>query len=418
MKEEAAGKADRPVFRGMPHNIVVAGIVSFFMDVSSEMVYVVTPLFLEALGVSKTLIGTIEGVAEATAALFKFLSGCLADKVQRYKPLVTAGYLLSVLSRPLVALARGAGLVLAGRIVDRFGKGVRTAPRDAILAASARRGSYGKSFGFHRAMDQAGAVVGPALAFSVLYFGYGKFTDIEASGYRPVIWISLVPGILAVIATRFLRETGERRAKAAAEAGAAGEAEEGVTVTRYFYFLAAMLVFSLGNSSNVFLFLRASDLGMAAGLVPLGYATMNVVYTGASIPWGLWADRIGFRRVIMMGFAVYVGVYIWLAEADASWMMWAIFAIYGLFESAFEGQSRAYLARLSKRRLRGTAFGFYHMVLAFSTLLASVIAGALWDWDVPANANHAFPFYFGAGMAGLALVMLALEGLFFRRENS
>lgn len=420
MSEQSKEPVDKPALWGMPRNIIVTGIVSFLMDVSSEMVYVVTPLFLEALGVSKKLIGTIEGAAEATAAIFKLLSGYLADKVQRYKPLVTLGYLISALSRPLVALARGAGLVLAGRMMDRFGKGVRTAPRDAIIAASSRRDSYGKSFGFHRAMDQAGAVLGPGLAFIVLYFGYGKLANIEASGYRGVLWLSLVPGILAVIATRFLRETGQRRVRKAAESaeGKAAEKTPGISAARYFYFLAVMLVFSLGNSSNIFLFLRATDLGVAACLVPLAYATMNFVCAGASIPWGIWADRVGFRPVIMIGFGVYVAVYIWLAEANAAWMIWAIFPIYGLFESAFEGQSRAYLAKLSKRHLHGTAFGLYHSVLAFSMLLASVIAGTLWEWDHPANANHSFPFYFGAAMAGLALVMLAIDPLFFRERRT
>jgi len=544
VSENSRGDRRRRLFGGLARNILVAGVVSFFMDVSSEMVYAVTPLFLTALGASATVLGTIEGFAEATAAVLKFFSGVLADRFGRYKPLVTAGYLISALSRPLVATARGAGRVFAGRIQDRFGKGVRTSPRDAILAASADRERYGTSFGFHRAMDQAGAVVGPAVAFLVLFLAHRSLRGLEADAYRPVIWISLVPGLCAVAATLFLKETGRPRRPAArgqgtqtpgpdgapeengrpdagssagpppegeaapcgetrpggeaeadpgaggrdvhpvddsaSEEGGSGGAEaeekdpesepdpsksdgdraddsdcergggeaeekdpesepdpsksdadpaedsdcerdgggetapEGAGSTRRFiYFLAVMLVFSVGNSSNAFLLLRATDLGLAASLVPLAYAAMNVVYTGVSIPWGVLGDRIGFRRVLIFSLAVYVAVYLWLARADAAWMAWGIFAAYGVFEAAFEGQSRAYLARLAKAHLRGTSYGIYHAVLGLSILLASVVAGLLWD-----RVSHAAPFYYGAGMAGLALVMLLLEPLFFRERRA
>ncbi|MHC4714661.1 MAG: MFS transporter, partial [Planctomycetota bacterium] len=413
MSEGQEEHRGRPPFMGVTRNILVAGIVSFFMDVSSEMVYAVAPQFLTALGASAGIIGLIEGFAEGTASIFKLLSGVMADRARRYKPLVTVGYLVSALSRPFVATARGAGQVFGGRVMDRFGKGVRTAPRDTIIAASADKRAYGKAFGFHRAMDQAGAVVGPALAFIVLFVGHRRFTGLGASAFRPVIWISLLPALLAVAATLFLRETGRRAA--AAHVQGADEGDETGGTRRYFYFLGVMLVFSLGNSSNAFILLRADDLGMAPSFIPLAYATMNVVHSCVSIPWGILADRIGFKRVILIGFGVYVATYICLAEARAVWMMWGIFAVYGLFESAFEGQSRAYLARIAKKHLRGTSFGLYHAVLSASVLFASLIAGLLWDWDHPLNANRQFPFYFGAALAAAAFVMLAVEPLVFGR---
>ncbi len=417
----------RPLFWGITWNILIAGVVSFFMDVSSEMTYAVAPMFLTALGASASVIGLVEGIAEATAAVFKFFSGAFADKFQRYKPLVTIGYLISALSRPVMATSRAWHQILGARIFDRFGKGVRTAPRDAIIASSADPAHYGRSFGLHRAMDQAGAILGPAIAALILLVYIGATSDATAKdadaatlvkyvhGYRAVIWWSLVPGILAVIATLFIIETGRGAKKEKAESAAPATSDTDATGSnraRYWYFLGVMFVFSIGNSSNAFLILRALDLGISSAMVPFAYATMNVVYTAASIPWGIWADKIGFRRVILVGFGVYAVVYFAMGAANAGWMMWVLFGAYGLFESAFEGQSRAYLARLAKVHLRGTSFGLYHMLLALTVFPASVIAGLLWD-----KVSHGAPFYYGATMAAAAFVMLLAEPMFFGRMN-
>jgi len=426
MSEGSKGR--RVLFWGITWNIFIAGIVSFFMDVSSEMAYAVGPLFLTALGATPEILGLVEGIAEGTAALFKFLAGGIADRIQRYRPLVTLGYLISALSRPIMAVAPTWHVFLTGRIVDRFGKGVRTAPRDAILAASAERKSYGKSFGFHRAMDQSGAIVGPLLASGVLFALAAGVTP-GLRDFRIVIWLALIPGLIAATATFFLVETGKR--KAAAESAAQPEPHHGVDeaqepkpetkvpedelegdTVRYWYFLAVMFVFSIGNSSNAFLILRSKDLGMAEKIIPIAYAMMNVVYVAASIPWGVWADRIGFRRVILVGFAVFSVVYFLIGAATQAWMMWALFAAYGLFESAFEGQSRAYLARLAKTHLRGTSFGLYHMLLALTVFPASFIAGLLYK-----NVSPSWAFWYGAIAAAAAFVMLAAEPLMFRGQR-
>jgi MFS family permease len=413
-------KGRRVLFWGITWNIVIAGIVSFFMDVSSEMAYAVGPLFLTAMGASAGVIGLVEGIAEATAALFKYLSGRIADKAQRYKPLVTIGYLISALSRPIMAVAPTWRVFLGGRIVDRFGKGVRTAPRDAIIAASADKKSYGKAFGFHRAMDQSGAILGPLLASAVLFAVATSVTP-GLRDFRTVIWLALIPGLLAVVATLFLVETGTR--KAALESAAQPEPHHAVEAAaqpqpklpedtlegdtaRYWYFLAVMFVFSIGNSSNAFLILRSKDLGMSEKIIPIAYAMMNVVYVAASIPWGVWADKIGFRRVILVGFGVFAVVYFLIGAATQAWMMWALFAAYGLFESAFEGQSRAYLARLAKTHLRGTSFGLYHMLLALTVFPASFIAGLLYK-----NVSPSWAFWYGAIAAAAAFVMLAAESV-------
>lgn len=423
---EGAGKGRRVLFWGITWNIVIAGIVSFFMDVSSEMAYAVGPLFLLTLGATPDVLGLIEGLAEATAAVFKFFSGAIADRVGRYKPLVTLGYLISALSRPLMAIAPTWHYYLGGRIVDRFGKGVRTAPRDAIIAASAERKSYGKSFGFHRAMDQSGAIVGPLLASGVLFLIVAGATP-TARDFRVVIWLALIPGLIAAAATFFLVETGRRR-KVVEEAARTPQPLEPVTenapqqavlpedelkgdTKRYWYFLAVMFVFSIGNSSNAFLLLRSKDLGMAEKIIPIAYAMMNVVYVAASIPWGVWADKIGFRRVILVGFGVFAVVYFLIGAATEAWMMWVLFGAYGLFESAFEGQSRAYLARLAKAHLRGTSFGLYHMLLALTVFPASLIAGLLYK-----NVSPSWAFWYGAIAAAAAFVMLALEPAVFGRR--
>ena len=415
MSEEKKTGGSRILFWGITWNIFIAGIVSFFMDVSSEMAYAVGPLFLTSLGASAEVLGFIEGVAEATAAVFKYLSGALADKFQRYKPLVTIGYLVSALSRPLMAAAPTWQYFLGGRIVDRFGKGVRTAPRDAMLAASSEKKSYGKSFGFHRAMDQSGAIVGPVAASAILLV-IASTAMPTAANFRVVIWLALIPGLIAAVATFFLIETGRGRKKEAELASAAaarGDAPEEAPSgggARFWYFLAVMLVFSVGNSSNAFLILRSKDLGMPEKIIPLAYAMMNIVYVAASIPWGLWADKIGFRRVILVGFGVFALVYYLIGRATEAWMMWGLFAAYGLFESAFEGQSRAYLATLAKKHMRGTAFGIFNMLIALTVFPASLVAGILYTMDKP------WAFYYGAIMAAAAFVMLAAEGLVFGRR--
>ncbi|MBN1631786.1 MAG: MFS transporter [Thermoleophilia bacterium] len=375
------------------------------MDMSSEMVYSLVPVFLSTvLGVNKSLIGVIEGVAETTASMLKMFAGWLSDKLGRRKPLMLLGYSVSTLSRPLLALATGWGMVLGGRFVDRFGKGVRTAPRDAILADSCEKKDLGRSFGFHRAMDQLGAVVGPAVAFLVL--------SLQPGGYRTVFWISLVPGVLCVVVIALFIK--DRRRKAEGATADAPQAPPPGTVTDAGgrrplrgplpAYLLVTGVFALGNSSDVFLILRAQDLEVATVMIPLLYLMFNFVYSALSIPAGLLADRVGRRRMALLGFVLFAAAYAWMAVARSQAAVWGVFAVYGVYMGIADGNGRAFLAEFSNSEKHGTAFGAYHMVVGLAALPASVIAGLLYD-----HVSAAAPFWLGAAGAVLAgLLMLAL----------
>ena len=416
---ESSGAAGRKIW-GLDRNVFFAGVVSFFMDISSEMVYSLVPIFLSSvLGVNKSIIGVIEGIAETTASLLKMFAGWLSDRLGKRKALMVFGYGISTLSRPLLALSSGWGMVLGSRFIDRFGKGVRTAPRDAIVADSCDKKELGRSFGFHRAMDQFGAVLGPAAAFLILYLRPG--------GYRTVFWISMVPGVICVVVIVFFIRERKRRAVAGESgvgtsstqsraAGDGGSVETGAAqgfsrlqrLRRLrgplLAYLLVTAVFSLGNSSDVFLILRARDLGVAAALIPVMYMVFNFIYSALSIPSGLLADHVGRRRVALLGFVIFAGAYAWMALARSQAAAWGVFAVYGVYMAIADGNGRALLAEFAPGTKRGTAFGAYHMVVGVAALPASVMAGLLYD-HVSASA----PFWVGAAAAVLAgLLMLSL----------
>ena len=415
----AAGSSGRKIW-GLDRNVFWAGVSSFFMDISSEMVYSLVPVFLSSvLGVNKSLIGVIEGIAETTASMLKMFAGWLSDRLGRRKPLMVFGYSVSTLSRPLLALAGSWGMVLGARFVDRFGKGIRTAPRDAIVADSCEKKELGRSFGYHRAMDQFGAVIGPAIAFLVL--------ALRPDDYRLVFWISLLPGVLCVAVIVFFIHDRRRRAEeappgscppgtASAGAVAAGGASDGAgsqdaTARRgerlrgpLLAYLLVTGVFALGNSSDAFLILRAQDLRVSTVMIPILYLMFNFIYSGLAIPAGLLADRIGRRKVAVLGFAVFAAAYAWMALAGSQAAAWGVFAVYGVYMGIADGNGRALLAEFSSGRRRGTAFGAYHMVVGLAALPASIVAGLLYDYVSPAA-----PFWLGAAAACLAgVLMLAL----------
>ena len=401
----ASEPAPRGKIWGLDRNVFFAGVASFFMDVSSEMVYSLVPIFLSSvLGVNKTLIGVIEGIAETTASLVKMFAGWLSDRLGRRKPLMLFGYSLSTASRPLLALAGGWGMVLAARFVDRFGKGVRTAPRDAIVADSTDKRELGRSFGYHRAMDQFGAVVGPAIAFVVLW--------VRPEDYRTVFWISIIPGVFCVaVIALFIRERRPRRDRGEGlgdVSPASAQKAERLGFGRLRGPMAAYLfvtgVFALGNSSDAFLILRAQDLQVATVMIPVLYLVFNLVYSSLSIPAGLLADRIGRRKVALLGFAVFAAAYAWMATAESQAAAWGVFVVYGIYMAIADGNGRALLAEFSTEQRRGSAFGSYHMVIGLAALPASIIAGLLYD-----RVSPAAPFWVGAAAAVLAAVlMLAL----------
>jgi len=286
---------------GFHKNVVVAGLASFCMDVSSEMIYPLVPLFLaNVLGVNKSMIGLIEGIAEATASLLKVFSGWLSDRIGNRKWLMAAGYGISTLSRPLIAIAPSWRLVLASRFVDRLGKGVRTAPRDAIIAESAEKSRLARAFGFHRAMDTMGAVAGPAIALLLL--------QLYNNNYRLVFWLSMVPGALAVLMIILFIKEKKR--------DVVSHAERPRLTWRHFdwkvrFFILIATLFALGNSSDAFLILRAQQVGVATALIPAVYLTFNLVYSLSAIPAGMAADRFGRKRIILLGFLLFTGRASW-----------------------------------------------------------------------------------------------------------
>ena len=379
---------------GVSRNVFILGLVSLATDASSEMIYPLVPLFLtRVLGAPIAVVGLIEGLAEATASALKGVSGWLSDRIGRRRPLVLAGYGLAAIAKPLLALAAGWPLVLAARVLDRFGKGVRGAPRDALIGDSSPERLRGRAFGFHRATDQIGAVIGPLLALALLAFFHQNL--------RALFIAAFVPAAVGVAILTAVRETGRGPSPAVALPGIRLRGTPGA----FRRLLAIMLLFTLGNSSDMFLILRAQQLGMGTGAVVLLFAVYNAVYAAASYPAGALSDRIGRRRVMMAGLAVFALVYAGFGLVRGPGWLWLLFAVYGLYQGLTDGTSRALVVDLVSPELRGTALGVYAMVTGLAALPASVIAGLLWQ-----RVSPAAPFLYGAAMAALACAGFLLVG--------
>jgi MFS family permease len=373
----------------LPRTVKALGLVSLLTDASSEMIYPLLPAFVTGtLKAGPAFLGAVEGLAETTAALLKLVAGRLADRLPRRKPLVLAGYGLSSATRPLVALATAPAHVLVVRLLDRVGKGVRSAPRDALLADVTPEDQWGRAYGFHRAMDHAGAVVGPLLASAVLLFT----TDL-----RIVFALAVVPAAFAMAALFGIREEPRLRG-AESERKASPSAPLGPGLPRY---LAVLAVFTLGNSSDAFLLLRAQDAGVTLAALPLLWAFHHVVKSAASTAGGSLSDRIGRRKAIVAGWAVYSFAYAGFAYAKTAAEVFALFAVYGLFHALTEGPERALVADLAGNDARGRAFGFYHAVTGAMLLPASLLTGYLWQTFSPATA-------LGTGAALAAAAALGL----------
>jgi MFS family permease len=382
------------LFSGITGNVVILGLVSFLTDVSSEMIYPLLPLFVASLpGGSAAFLGLIEGAAETTAALVKLVSGSYSDRVRSRKGLVLAGYGMSSLARPLIALAVSPLGVLLVRMSDRVGKGVRTSPRDALIADSSPPGGRGKAFGFHRSMDHAGAVVGPLLATAVLY--------LWTNDLRTVFWLAGIPGLLAVILIFFkVREVPrEPSPLSTSKKLLPGPLPHG-PIRGY---LAILLLFTLGNSSDAFLLLKAGHSGMSASRVALLWSAFHIVKMLATMPFGALSDRIGRKKVIICGWTVYAVSYVGFALADSQWQVWCVFLFYGIFYGLTEGVEKAFVADMAPSNQNGTAFGWYNLAIGVGALPASLLFGAIWTWAGPAAA-----FTFGASLAGAAALLLIL----------
>ncbi|MCL6558803.1 MAG: MFS transporter [Firmicutes bacterium] len=378
-------------------NIVILGLVSLLTDVSSEMVYPLLPLFLTGLGATPSIIGIIEGIAESLASLLKVYSGYIADKYRKRKRLTIIGYGTSVLNKVLLAAASSWAWVLCARVIDRFGKGIRTAPRDVLIAEAAKENEKGRAFGLHRAMDTLGAVIGVAIAFFLLQNYKGDYVSI--------FLISIVPAALGVLLLFFVKEK-DSGMKAAKSISLKWSLLDG----RLKAYLIMAFLFTLGNSSNQFLLLRASNakggLGFDSQTVILLYLLYNVVYAVLSYPAGRLSDKIGRKYLLISGYFLYGAVYLGFALITRKEYVWLLFAAYGLYIAAAEGVEKAFIADVAPEELKGTMLGLHATLVGIGLLPASFIAGVLWD-----VFNASAPFYFGAFMGfAAALYLMALFG--------
>lgn len=377
---------------GISRTVVVLGIVSLLTDISSEGIYPLIPLFLvNVLHAQAVSVGLIEGIAESTASIVRIFSGWLSDVIGGRKWITTAGYALSTVSKPFLSVTTSWHQVFAIRFADRLGKGIRSAPRDALIADVTPAESRGISFGFHRAMDTVGAVTGPLIAFWLLRS--------MGMDYRRLFLLSAIPAVLAVvIIIFFVRERARVRT---------GEAPPSLSLRGFgvpfkkFLFVATL--FSFGNSSDVFLILRAQNLGISVGKILLIYVLFNSVEATLATAAGAVSDRLGRRNVILAGYLVFAAVYAGFGFARHPAEIWVLFAFYGLYNSLTSGVQKAFATDLVSAGMRGTGLGAYHMLTGIALLPASVIAGYLWD-----KVNPSAPFYYGAAVALVAALMLAV----------
>jgi MFS family permease len=390
----------------LPRNVWIVTITSFLTDVSSEMLVNLIPFFLaNVLGVGTAVIGLIDGIAETTASLVKILSGALSDKLGKRKWLTVAGYGLSAFAKPFLYFANAWGWVLGVRFTDRVGKGIRTAPRDALIADSIDKSQRGLAFGLHRAGDTAGAFLGLGIAAVIIWLTQSQTVDLTRSTFQIIVLVSIIPALLAVIVL----------AAGTVEVAAPGKGVEKTRFTfrgvdsRFKYFLLAVVLFTLGNSSDAFILLRGQERGLSI-LQVMGMAlTFNFLYTVFAGPLGAWSDKVGRRKLILGGWLTYGLIYLGLALSQTGWQVWMLFGLYGLYYAATEGTAKALVADIVPDNMRGTAYGLFNAAIGITALPASLIAGLLWQgagsWT---GFGASAPFYFGA-------VMVLLAGFLFWR---
>lgn len=396
---------ERCTIKQLPRNVWAVSLTSFFMDISSEMVINLLPLFLSnVLGVKTNIIGLIEGVAEATSSLLKLFSGWLSDKLKSRKWLAVLGYGISTLAKPLFLLANAWGTIAGARWADRVGKGIRTAPRDALVADSIEEEHRGLAFGFHRAADTGGAMLGLLIAFFIVWRAQSTTSLLTVDTFRTIVLISLIPAVLAVLSLAIGAK--EVTIKGETQAPKFGFRQLGKP---FLTFLLIVGLFDLGNSSDAFLILRAQERGISVlGILGM-LAVFNLIYALISTPAGGLSDRIGRHKVLIGGWTVYALIYLGFALVQSAWQVWLLYIVYGVYYGMAFGTAKAMVADLVPENLRGTAYGTYNAVLGILDFPASVIAGVLWQgigrWT---GFGAGAPFFFGAGMAGLAVVLMAL----------
>lgn len=379
----------------IPKNVIILGLVSFFNDVASEMVYPIVPIFMtQVLKASTTAVGLVEGIAESTAAITKFIFGYLSDKFRKRKPFVAAGYTMSSLSKAIIGLANAWPLVLFSRFLDRLGKGLRTGSRDALLLQNTNEKNKGFIFGFHRAFDSAGAVLGPILGLILIY--------LLPNNLQLVFYLATIPGLIGVILLMiFVKEKNELTPLKKQEKFNFSLKNINPKVK---LFLFISFIFALGNSSDAFLILRAKNLGLTTQMAVMVYVLYNLIQTFFSTPLGKLSDKIGHKKMYSFGLLIFSLVYFFFGFINKSIYLWILFPIYGIYIAATDGVSKAYLGEFIKEKEAGSIYGLYQMLIAFASFFASFIGGILWS-----KFNPSITFYFGSLMAFLAFLILSLS---------
>jgi len=384
-----------------PRNVFFLGMVSLFTDLSSQMIYPLVPAFLADMGVSKSIIGLIEGIAESTASLLRTVFGRWSDKVGKRKVFIYLGYGLSAVSKPFLFFARSWPPVLGVRFADRVGKAVRTPARDALISTSISPDKKGKAFGLHRMMDRLGAVGGPLLALLVLYL----FRDSE-SPIRLVFLFSFIPAALALVFVPFARETAREVRKER------GGRTSGLKSAGFVVFLVSSIVFTLGNASNAFLILKAKEAGLAVALIPAIWILYNILCSISSPIFGSLSDRVGRAPVIVVSFIYYSIVYLLFGVSTELWMVWVLFGAYGIYYGLSDGILRAYIADLVEADNRATAYGIFNTGIGLALVPASIIFGAVWD-----GFGSKWAFFVSAGFSMLGFLIFLLS-LAMRARNA
>jgi MFS family permease len=390
-REATAGRARAR----LPRSIWALGFVSLFMDISSEMIHALLPVFLvTVLGASTLTVGIIEGVGEATASISKLFSGWLSDRLGRRKALTVVGYALGALSKPIFALAPSAPWVLFARFSDRIGKGIRGAPRDALVGDLAPPGLVGAAYGLRQSLDTVGAAAGPLLAMALM--------ALFANDFRLVFWVAVVPGLAAVAILVFGVREPERAAPDAPQRTPVRRAELQRLGSRFWGVVAVGTVLTLARFSEAFLILRAEDAGLALALIPLVLVIMSVVYAISAYPMGALADRADRRLLLAAGFAVLIAADIVVALAPNIWVVMLGVGLWGLHMGMTQGLLAALVAQTAPRGLRGSAFGVFHLLSGVALLAASLIAGMLWDAIGPAATFLGGAVFAMVGLVGVA----------------
>jgi MFS family permease len=390
----------------IPHNVWILSITSFLTDISSEMIFNLLPLFLvNVLGVHTAVVGLIEGLAETTASLIKLGSGALSDYLENRKTLAVIGYGLSALAKPLLFFANTWGWVLGVRFTDRVGKGIRSSPRDALLADSTPEDRRGLAFGLHRAADTAGAFTGLVIAALVVWATQAGAAELSRNTFQKVTLASIIPAFLGVIVLAL----GAREVVTSHSSREGRRFKFSGLDRKFWAFLVVVVIFTLGNSADAFIILRAQERGLNVLQVLGMLLTFNAVYTIIASPAGALSDRIGRRAVLIAGWLVYGLIYLGFAAANTGAQIWLFYGVYGLYYALTEGASRAFVADLVPQEQRGTAYGLFHAGVGLAALPASLIAGILWQglggWS---GFGPAAPFFFGAILSLLAVVLFVV----------